>query len=60
MSSDLFGTFDEIKCFINLIGEDGEEKVLEHKKTNFEVTEGDLVWEFTYPCVSLKPIFVKF
>jgi hypothetical protein len=54
ISSDLYGEFDEIKCFINLIGADGEEKTIENTKSNFKVTEGDLVWEFSYACVSCE------
>ena len=52
MSSDLYVNFDEMTCFINLVAADKEEKSLENKKTNYQITEGDLVLEFTYDCVS--------
>jgi hypothetical protein len=54
ISSDLYGCFDTLTCSINLVGADGQEKTIENKKSNFNITEGDLVWEFVYPCVSVK------
>lgn len=60
MQSDLFGTFEEISCLINLIGADGEEKILVNKKSDFQITEGDLIWEFSYACPNLGGKVIAF
>ena len=54
ISSDLHGTFDSIACFIKLISADGTEKTLESSEQAFEVTEGNLTWEFLYDCVRIR------
>ena len=51
MSSDIHASLKQLKVYIKLIDNHGVQQSISVSNPDFQVTEGDLTWEFHFDCV---------